>query len=162
MGCHSLLQEIFPTQGLNLLLLCLLHCRLILYPLSQMIYQSTILNIFAYFASFNQQFMRLVPQYFSFYRKQKKVTCRMRFYLHCWKGIYLHIFPNWFLKYLTQSSWKSLNKESSLLYKVHIFCKWLSLWKVLKNVHPVLKSPLILYTFRYLTNLLQCACIAEF
>ena len=33
-GCHSLLQEIFPTQGLNLHLLCLLHCRWILYPLS--------------------------------------------------------------------------------------------------------------------------------
>ena len=28
MGCHSLFQEIFPTQGLNL---CLLHCRQILY-----------------------------------------------------------------------------------------------------------------------------------
>jgi len=27
-GCHFLLQEIFPTQGLNL---CLLHCRWILY-----------------------------------------------------------------------------------------------------------------------------------
>ena len=30
-GCHFLLQEIFPTQGLNL---CLLHCRQILYHLS--------------------------------------------------------------------------------------------------------------------------------
>ena len=29
-GCHSLLQGIFPTQGLNL---CLLQCRWILYPL---------------------------------------------------------------------------------------------------------------------------------
>ena len=28
MSCHSLLQEIFPTQGLNL---SLLHCRQILY-----------------------------------------------------------------------------------------------------------------------------------
>ena len=70
-GCHSLLQEIFLTQGLNLLLLCLLHCRLILYPPSQMIYHSIILSIFAYFASFSQQSMRLVPQYFSFYRKQR-------------------------------------------------------------------------------------------
>jgi len=33
-GCHSLLQGIFPTQGLNLSLLCLQHCRQILYPLS--------------------------------------------------------------------------------------------------------------------------------
>ena len=32
MGCHFLLQGIFPTQGLNLHLLCLLHCRHILYP----------------------------------------------------------------------------------------------------------------------------------
>ena len=30
-GCQFLLQEIFPTQGLNL---CLLHCRQILYRLS--------------------------------------------------------------------------------------------------------------------------------
>ena len=31
-GCHALLQEIFLTQGLNLCLLQLLHCRLILLP----------------------------------------------------------------------------------------------------------------------------------
>ena len=31
MGCHSLLQGVFPTQGLNV---GLLHCRRILYPLS--------------------------------------------------------------------------------------------------------------------------------
>ena len=30
-GCYALLQVIFPTQGLNLGLLCLLHCRRILY-----------------------------------------------------------------------------------------------------------------------------------
>ena len=30
-GCHALLQGIFPTRGLNLSLLCLLHCRQILY-----------------------------------------------------------------------------------------------------------------------------------
>ena len=33
-GCHVLLQGIFPTQGLNPSLLCLLHCRRILYPWS--------------------------------------------------------------------------------------------------------------------------------
>ena len=33
-GCHFLLQGIFQTQGSNLHLLCLLHCRQILYPLS--------------------------------------------------------------------------------------------------------------------------------
>ena len=32
--CQALLQGIFPTQGLNLRLLCLLGCRQILYPLS--------------------------------------------------------------------------------------------------------------------------------
>ena len=32
--CHFLLQEIFPTQGLNVHLLCLLHCMWILYLLS--------------------------------------------------------------------------------------------------------------------------------
>ena len=33
-GCHILLQGIFPTQGLNPCLLCLLHCRWILNMLS--------------------------------------------------------------------------------------------------------------------------------
>ena len=33
-GCHFLLQGISPTQGLNPSLLCLLHCRQILYLLS--------------------------------------------------------------------------------------------------------------------------------
>ena len=34
MGCHALLQGIFPTQVSNLCLLCPLHYRQILYPLS--------------------------------------------------------------------------------------------------------------------------------
>ena len=33
-GCHALLQGVFPTQGLNPRLLRLLHCRQILYCLS--------------------------------------------------------------------------------------------------------------------------------
>ena len=33
-GCHCLLQEIFPTEGSNPHLLCLLHCKWILYPVS--------------------------------------------------------------------------------------------------------------------------------
>jgi len=33
---HALLQGIFPAQGLNLPLLCLLHCRQIHYPLSHL------------------------------------------------------------------------------------------------------------------------------
>ena len=33
-GCHFLLHGIFLTQGSNLHVLCLLHCRQILYPLS--------------------------------------------------------------------------------------------------------------------------------
>ena len=33
-GCHSILQGIFPTQGSNPRLLCLLHCKQILYPLN--------------------------------------------------------------------------------------------------------------------------------
>ena len=36
LGCPALLQEIFSTQGLNLHLLCLLHCRQILYPLNHL------------------------------------------------------------------------------------------------------------------------------
>ena len=36
MGCHFLLQGIFPTHGLNPHLLCLLHCRQILYLLSHL------------------------------------------------------------------------------------------------------------------------------
>ena len=34
--CHDLLQGILPGQGLNPSLLCLLHCRQILYPLSRL------------------------------------------------------------------------------------------------------------------------------
>ena len=34
--CHFLLQGSFLTQGLNLHLLCLLHCRQILYSLSHL------------------------------------------------------------------------------------------------------------------------------
>ena len=34
--CHFLLQGIFPTQGLNPYLLCLLNCRQILYPVSHL------------------------------------------------------------------------------------------------------------------------------
>ena len=37
-GCHCLLQGIFLTQGSNPCLLCLLHCRRILYPLSHWLY----------------------------------------------------------------------------------------------------------------------------
>ena len=33
-GCHFFLQGIFPTQGSSSCLLCLLHCRQILYPLN--------------------------------------------------------------------------------------------------------------------------------
>ena len=36
MGCHALLQGIFQTQRLNTHLLCLLHYRQILYPLSHL------------------------------------------------------------------------------------------------------------------------------
>ena len=35
-GCHALLQRIFPTKGLNQHHLCLLHCRWILYPLTHL------------------------------------------------------------------------------------------------------------------------------
>ena len=35
-SCHALLQGIFPTQGSNLHLLSLLHCRQILDPLSHL------------------------------------------------------------------------------------------------------------------------------
>ena len=37
-GCHALLHGIPPTQGFNPHLLCLLHCRQILYPLSYLGY----------------------------------------------------------------------------------------------------------------------------
>ena len=35
-GCHFLLQAVFPTQELNPRLLCFLHCRRILYPLNHL------------------------------------------------------------------------------------------------------------------------------
>ena len=43
-GCHFLLQGIFKTQGLNPHLLCLLHCRWILYRLSHQGHTSIIYN----------------------------------------------------------------------------------------------------------------------
>ena len=36
LGCHAFLQELFLTQGLNPCLLCLLHCKWIIYPLSHL------------------------------------------------------------------------------------------------------------------------------
>ena len=44
-GCHFLLQQIFLTQGLNLSLVCLLHCKRILYPLSHQGSPDTLLLI---------------------------------------------------------------------------------------------------------------------
>ena len=44
MGCHALLQGIFLTQESNPCLLCLLHCRQILYCLSNHKYQSKHVN----------------------------------------------------------------------------------------------------------------------
>ena len=44
-GCHSLLWGTFPTQGSNPDLLCLLHCRQILYPLSHLGSPKQIANI---------------------------------------------------------------------------------------------------------------------
>ena len=35
-GCHALLQGLFPTHGWNPHLLSLLHCRWILFPLSHL------------------------------------------------------------------------------------------------------------------------------
>ena len=43
MGCHFLLQGIFPSQGLNQRLLCLLHCKQILNLLSH--WGSTVLGL---------------------------------------------------------------------------------------------------------------------
>ena len=40
-GCHSFLQGLFPTQSLNPSVLCLLHCRWILYQLS---HQGSLIN----------------------------------------------------------------------------------------------------------------------
>ena len=47
-GCYALLQVIFPSPGLNPRLLCLLHFRQILYPLSHLgsPYQIYIAQIF--------------------------------------------------------------------------------------------------------------------
>ena len=52
MGCHFLLQGIFPTQGWNPYFLCLLHDRQILYPLSSWEAHLTILPLFFGSASF--------------------------------------------------------------------------------------------------------------
>ena len=46
-GCHFLLQGIFLTQGSNLRLLCLLHCRQILYHLSHQM-EPCVVSYFAF------------------------------------------------------------------------------------------------------------------
>ena len=48
MGCHFLLQGIFPTQGSNEHLLCLLHYKWILYPLSHQGSLTVITEIFKF------------------------------------------------------------------------------------------------------------------
>ena len=47
-GCHFLLQGIFPTQGSNSSLLSLLHCRQILYHLSHNPKSNSILHTWGY------------------------------------------------------------------------------------------------------------------
>ena len=49
MGCYSLLQGIFPSQGMNL---DLLHCRQILYHLSHQGNPCTFLNLLLLLALF--------------------------------------------------------------------------------------------------------------
>ena len=68
MGCHSLLQGIFPTQGLNP---CLLHCRLILYCLSHsgnvfispLFKKLALLNIALLLAVFSLSTLNMVPPF---------------------------------------------------------------------------------------------------
>ena len=50
-GCYFLLQGVFPTQGSHLHLLCLLHCRQVLYMLSPWgsPYWSSAIPIFQHF-----------------------------------------------------------------------------------------------------------------
>ena len=55
-GCHFLHHGIFLTQRLNLCLLCLLHCRCILYPLS-LCY--SILPYFSFILSYSVLFAML-------------------------------------------------------------------------------------------------------
>ena len=54
-GCHVFLKRIFPTQWSNPLLLCLLHCRWILYPLSHLgspsIYKETPIELLVNFSA---------------------------------------------------------------------------------------------------------------
>ena len=52
-GCHALLQWIFPTQGSHPSLLCLWHCKRILYPLNHL---GSPLKVFEdNYSTFNEQ-----------------------------------------------------------------------------------------------------------
>ena len=51
-GCHLPLEGIFPTQGLNQSLLCLRHCRWILYPLGHYVSGKFIYNVLQSFNNY--------------------------------------------------------------------------------------------------------------
>ena len=64
-GCHPLLQGIFPTQGSNPCLLCLLHCRQILYLLNH--WRSPfVLQFFFFFLDTHPPRSRIARLYGSF------------------------------------------------------------------------------------------------
>ena len=62
-GCHSLLQGIFPTQGLNL---CLLHCRKSLYHLSHQVSPMVIISQNLQISNHYVVHLKLIQNYMSF------------------------------------------------------------------------------------------------
>ena len=60
-GCHALFQGIFPTQGLNPVLLCLLHWQVGSLPLDRLSHWYTC--AFSFFRNLHPVFHRAVPIY---------------------------------------------------------------------------------------------------
>ena len=56
-GCHFLLQGIFPAQGLNLSIVCFLHCQQILYGLNHQGNQLLQLYIYIYIYTHTQIYL---------------------------------------------------------------------------------------------------------
>ena len=126
MGCHFLLQGIFPPQGSNLHLLCLLHCRQILYPVSH--HKETLVNLYGKAMdhySYNIQKKipdRLRPKY----RKQnfRLLKWCVGQYLYCIKG------AERFLKLSTktQTIKENMNEFSRFKLRTSVY------WKTPKTV----------------------------
>ena len=94
-SCHALLQGIFPTQGLNPHLLCLLHCRWILYHLSQQ----------------GSSCMYIQTNIYNRVKKKKKLFRKKTTKLNSWLSSHTRFPQNFLFQYLASLSTQQLKPE---------------------------------------------------